>query len=545
MWAALPLVAAVPLVWGAAPARADTAVGTAAPTTAGVATVVGVAVTIVAVAAAVPLGRAAGRRLLRYRYPPVRAGPEAVDRWWAGMRPGMRARAAAHVDLGDLDGLPIDVRDGVNRDRLRTFLDEGSPTRRGMAGALAVSARLHHPHRPAARLLTFDPEGQGRLVMAIGDPATADHVVVYVPGMTHSLDLARYGVWRADALYEAARVQARPGDTVAVVYWLGYHPPRNLRGASFRAAARRGMHGLPRAVRGIRAVRRTPVHLTVVGHSYGSLLSGVTAARLGLPADDLVLIGSPGVGVAHASELGMPSDHVWASTATRDRIRHTPFLLHGLVPTSPAFGARIFDSGAGGRGARLPHGVYFEPDGPGVTNIARIATGRYSQVTAPGEPHDPGPAARRSDDVGDLVLRAHERASWWTTESLRKGLAQRRRQAAARTFAGVAAIVDRIHDPGTGPATVVAFEIGRRAHVVLRLARGDDAGGEPVVLAATGGLAAAHDALRRADALGAAIVSISAEVTEVELEVLRRVLDRPVDPADLVVTRATPVGGPR
>jgi hypothetical protein len=289
------------------------------------------------------------------------------------------------------------------------------------------------------------------------------------------------------------------------------------------------------------------MHLTVVGHSYGSLLSGVTAAqpRLGLPADDLVLIGSPGAGVAHASELRMPPGHVWASTATRDRIRHTPFVMHGLVPTAPQFGARVFDSGAGGPGARLPHGVYFEPGGPGVTNIARIATGRYSQVTAPGEPHDPGPAPRRFDDVDDVVLRAHERASWWTAESLRKGVTQRRRRAAASTFAGVAAIVDRIHDPRTGPVTVLVFEIARHGgHVVLRLGRDDDKTGEPVVLAATGGLAAAHDALRRADAMGAEIVSISTELTDVELEGLRSVLERPVESPDLVVTRATPVGPP-
>ena len=92
--------------------------------------------------------------------------------------------------------------------------------------------------------------------------------------------------------------------------------------------------------------------------------------------------------------------------------------------------------------------------------------------------------------------------------------------------------------------TVLTFEIDRQVHVVLQLDRGDRAEGEPLVLAASGGLAAAHDAVRRADAMGAEIVWISDEFTEVELEALRRVLGRPVGPADVVVTHATPVGAP-
>jgi hypothetical protein len=77
--------------------------------------------------------------------------------------------------------------------------------------------------------------------MAIGDPSTADHVLVYVPGMTHSLELARYGVWRADALYEAAQAQARADETVAVVHWLGYHPPAGLRRSGPPRVAPRGI----------------------------------------------------------------------------------------------------------------------------------------------------------------------------------------------------------------------------------------------------------------------------------------------------------------
>ncbi|MEK8109345.1 alpha/beta hydrolase [Micromonospora sp. M12] len=45
----------------------------------------------------------------------------------------------------------------------------------------------------------------------------------------------------------------------------------------------------------------------MLGHSYGSLVVGVAAREHGLAADALVFVGSPGVGVSHAAELGVPS----------------------------------------------------------------------------------------------------------------------------------------------------------------------------------------------------------------------------------------------
>jgi hypothetical protein len=93
----------------------------------------------------------------------------------------------------------------------------------------------------------------------------------------------------------------------------------------------------------------------------------VVAARdHGLAVDDAVLVGSPGAGVDHARELGLPEGSVWATTADNDIIGHAydagdlrapvhplvptgvpnpdPDLVHGNDPTDPDFGARVFGS---------------------------------------------------------------------------------------------------------------------------------------------------------------------------------------------------------
>ncbi|NIB32753.1 hypothetical protein HBB16_15115 [Pseudonocardia sp. MCCB 268] len=114
---------------------------------------------------------------------------------------------------------------------------------------------------------------------------------------------------------------AAPGAGVAAVLWTGYDAPT-------WAARRRRRRVRPRPPPTCGASRTAcapgttrPVHLTVVGHSYGS-----TAHRQrrgpGIAADDVVFVGSPGAGVRGAGELASRADRVRATTA-----RHDPDLL--------------------------------------------------------------------------------------------------------------------------------------------------------------------------------------------------------------------------
>ncbi|MEV8476581.1 alpha/beta hydrolase [Streptomyces sp. NPDC051173] len=142
-----------------------------------------------------------------------------------------------------------------------------------------------------------------------------------------------------------------------------------------------------------------PWHVTAVGHSYGSLTVGQASQQPGgIPADDIVLLGSPGVGVDKASDLGVGRDHVFVGAADNDPVSRAPspkkgaagllgtmiggppggLLAYELVgdddknwfgqdPASEGFGARRFRVNDGPRpvihGDPFPaHSGYFDPD---------------------------------------------------------------------------------------------------------------------------------------------------------------------------------------
>ena len=68
----------------------------------------------------------------------------------------------------------------------------------------------------------------------------------------------------------------------------------------------------------------TGPYRTLLAHRYGSVLAG-HAAKQGLAADDLVLLGSPGVDADHAGDLAsIPKGHAWVVRAPDDPIRLPP-----------------------------------------------------------------------------------------------------------------------------------------------------------------------------------------------------------------------------
>jgi pimeloyl-ACP methyl ester carboxylesterase len=134
----------------------------------------------------------------------------------------------------------------------------------------------------------------------------------------------------------------------------------------------------------------------VLGHSYGSLVVGVAARDHGLPVDDMVFVGSPGVGVDHAGQLGVPAGHVWASTARYDLVRATALAdsrpewfdrdvgadrWHGTDPGSAAFGGRAFSSDPGRWHSPVAaHDAYFDDGNRSLAAIGAIARGDYEEV---------------------------------------------------------------------------------------------------------------------------------------------------------------------
>ncbi|OIV38499.1 hypothetical protein BIV57_05295 [Mangrovactinospora gilvigrisea] len=377
-------------------------------------------------------------------YPPTHGGPAAAAAWWAGLDGAARERILhARPDLiGSLDGLPSAVRDRANRLQLTALRADltalvtaadaaraGAPS--GVAGlspdgtyatadtGTAVDlgreeslARAHlaaldsveqalrtppggGPHR---LLLLLDSVRPQLAAVAIGNPDTAKHVAVLVPGTGTDLGDAARLTDRAESVRAAS---ARLDPSVASVAWLGYQAPPNIPNASIRGLAEAGAGQLHGFVGGLRAAHgATRAHLTVVAHSYGSTVAGAAARRggPGLDADDLLVVGSPGLSVRHASDLGISHRHVWAEAAAGDPVPRAgaPFLsgmpgpgellaplgghplplkdVEGVPPSDPAFGANRLATDTRG------HSGYWDPGHLSLLNQARVVTGRYQDV---------------------------------------------------------------------------------------------------------------------------------------------------------------------
>ncbi|MDV6013735.1 hypothetical protein F8178_14780 [Haloechinothrix sp. LS1_15] len=120
---------------------------------------------------------------------------------------------------------------------------------------------------------------------------------------------------------------------------------------------------------------------TLIGHSYGSTTIGHTARHEELDVDRMVFVGSPGVGVEHASDLGIDPGNVYATTAENDVIRGTPQSIHEQQPIADDFGAVTFASDPGDSGLLLgkslgAHSQYWDPNNKALTNMGRIIAGQ-------------------------------------------------------------------------------------------------------------------------------------------------------------------------
>ncbi|HEV8174845.1 MAG TPA: alpha/beta hydrolase, partial [Actinoplanes sp.] len=346
--------------------------------------------------------------------PPCTARPAEVRSWWDTLAPEQRRWLAATEPgwLGRLDGVPAAFRDLANRlllDEHRAELDRaassacGSGLRRldGLRQGLgALADRLAGDAGPRGYLLRLDLAGDGRAVVALGDPDRADNILTQVPGMT--ADLASYGGELSRAERVAVRAaQLDPSVSTSAVMWLDYDAPDFVDEAAGASRAEAGADGLRRFQEGLRATHDGgPAHQTVLGHSYGSLVVGRAAAGPGLDADSVVFVGSPGVGVDSAAQLHVPSDQIWSTTSRSDIIQYaavaprsviedvftavtmpvigpavafaTPEdeLWFGRNPSDPAFGARVF-----GSQPDAGHLGYWDPGRPALDAIASITLG--------------------------------------------------------------------------------------------------------------------------------------------------------------------------
>jgi hypothetical protein len=321
--------------------------------------------------------------------------PKLTAAWWQNLTVEEKAKllAGAYRQLGNSGGIPAAVRSQANERALTEDLTSQDPAVRNNAvktrAALDLARQQLDPntHQPVtAHLLVWDPAafgGDGRAAIGYGDIDTAHNVMVSVPGITSSVDTMDARVRDASNLYNEIR-KAPGADSAAVVAWMGYNAPSGgsiVQETATSTDAIEGSHLLANDVTGFQAGRVDvpPPHLTVIGHSYGSVAVGMATSSAGLTANDIVLLGSPGPNVATANDLTAGGGHVWVGSNQYDPVSHLGYWV--TDPASTSFGGTRFDVQGPNSDPVLHHTGYYDANSESLRNIARVGAGDYRSVT--------------------------------------------------------------------------------------------------------------------------------------------------------------------
>ncbi|MCZ7416341.1 alpha/beta hydrolase [Streptomyces sp. WMMC897] len=378
------------------------------------------------------------------KYIPEGRPPKENAAWWNGLTPEEQADYTAlyPASIGALDGIPSDVRDEANRavlaqtkgdyetqlaaippkpshgaynqpglseddtwrDRQQRIIDweeEHGATYERLANALkgmeAIEDRFEMTGRhgiPEAYLLGFNPDGNGRAIIANGNPDEADHTAVYVPGTGSNLSKAAGNIERMTNLWRESSGLPGAGD-VSTVTWIGYDAPQTIPEAMSGHYATDGAHSFNSFMEGLHTANTTESggHHTTVGHSYGSTLVGYASTEGALRTDDMVLVGSPGLGFfnPHASDLDVPDGHVWNAEADGDKVPDLGRYVHGgydgpfggakVIPSDDNFGANQLHLGNPGEDGHVSgHSDYWDTGSVSLENQALVVIGEYDRV---------------------------------------------------------------------------------------------------------------------------------------------------------------------
>ncbi|MYQ92427.1 hypothetical protein GTY20_14290 [Streptomyces sp. SID4946] len=375
--------------------------------------------------------------------PPEHDDPKKNAAWWQGLTDEQRSDyLSAHPDaVGALDGLPATARDQANRtvldeahakarldydawlkkhpepERYQPYIDPYTGSmpkglsiesqewkdweearknaRKSLDGMDAIQTRFDATGvngLPEAYLLGFSTDGDGRAIIANGNPDTADHQAVYVPGTGSELGNIGGGIDRMTKVWHAANDEA-DGKSVSTITWLGYDAPDSVwKDAPFEHYAYDGAPAFDKFLDGLDTSHTgdTDPHRTVIAHSYGTTLVGAAAQKGHVSADDLVFAGSPGVKVSRADELDVPQGHVWNEEADGDVVPDIGRWGHGgdgfIIPSDPHFGANQMTTDTEG------HSGYWDETSHGpsqsLKNQALVVVGKGDDVALKPPPNE-------------------------------------------------------------------------------------------------------------------------------------------------------------
>lgn len=224
---------------------------------------------------------------------PLDKSPAERKEWWDHLSKEQREEylSAFPGVIGNLDGIPALARDEANRENLQLLIGQlgvkhDDASREMLGGLKGIQEKLEEGGEPPMYLLGIGDEGNGRAIIAYGNPDTADNVSAYVPGLGTKLDADFAGGTVNRALQTAlgAHHFDQSSRTSSIV-WLGYDAPQTTPGdlasgnsVMFTNDAEAGAPGYNAFMEGISATHEggNP-HVTAIGHSYGSLTVGLAA----------------------------------------------------------------------------------------------------------------------------------------------------------------------------------------------------------------------------------------------------------------------------
>ncbi|HZU48265.1 MAG TPA: alpha/beta hydrolase family protein [Mycobacterium sp.] len=230
-----------------------------------------------------------------------------------------------------------------------------------------------------------DPKQKVGAAVAVGNPDTASNISVTVPGVGSTTKASLPGmVNEANNLRrEEIRQLTAAGKpaSVAAIAWMNYNPPNPLDSGSPQdllktmtdAQAKAGAGDLSKYLEHVRANNPTG-HLTVLGHSYGSLTASLALQQLNAegvhPVNDVVFYGSPGLELYSPARLGLDHGSAYVMQAPHDLITNlvaplAPVHGWGLDPYAPGSGMIELSSQSGfDPGGIWRDGVYGHADYP-------------------------------------------------------------------------------------------------------------------------------------------------------------------------------------
>jgi pimeloyl-ACP methyl ester carboxylesterase len=222
-------------------------------------------------------------------------------------------------------------------------------------------------------ILIYRPQLQ-HYALLFGDLDAASHIAVFVPGVGDGTNLCEDWIPGALNLYEEAQ-------STAVVMWKGYDNPVDIL-AAVEGTIECDEHLMTAGsdlVAFVESLDLTPEQtLTIVAHSFGSIVTGTALADFDLKVTDVVVAGSPGMTVDELRQLHVTDMHFFSEQAPGDAIAELG--VFGASPASPEFGGTRMEVNAPDHPEVAAHSHYFDKGSEALENIADVVTGHYDDV---------------------------------------------------------------------------------------------------------------------------------------------------------------------